>query len=195
MDDRFLGDFPNEAHMNEDLRTLVIPPRILPRDFLDICLALPIGLVQGAILCGVPALLGYILTDSPLIAFVACCAAYGFGLLFTVGRLTVSADGLHFHRILGSPRVLPWGRISSVALTSRRELIIRGWLWPLFPSHEATPCLSAVQHFRITWDSGFCFYPPADVHLFERYVIARIEHQNADKALRAKASARGSTGL
>lgn len=174
--------------MNEDQRPLVIRPRILPRDFLDVCLGLPIGVVQTAILFGLPSLLAYILTRSVLVTFAAFCAAYAFSLLFMVRRLTVSTGGLRFHRILGFPKILPWERISSVAPASRRELIIRGWLWPLFPPREITPSLSAIQHFRITWDSGFCYYPPADPHLFEQHVVAKIEKQNANKALQATAA-------
>ena len=105
--------------------------------------------------------------------------AYGFALLFMVRRLTVSSDGLRFHRVLGSPKFLAWERISSVAIAPRNELILRGWLWPLFPSRESTPSLSALKHYRITWDGGFCYYPPARTEDFEQYVVTKLQTRNA----------------
>ena len=165
--------------MNENPKPIIIPPRILPRDFLDVCICLLVGLFQTAILFGLPALLAYILTHSLVIAFIVVCAAYGFCLLFVVRCLTVSVEGLRFHRVLGSPKFLPWERISSVQMVSRSELILRGWLWPLFPSREIAPSLSAIQHFRISWDSGFCYYPPADPKLFEQHVVAKLPNRSA----------------
>jgi hypothetical protein len=159
--------------------SIVIPPRILPRDFFDVCLGLPIGLFQTAVLFGLPALLAFILTRSLAIAFLVFCIAYSIALLFMVRRLTLAADGLHFHRILGSPKFLPWERISSISVAPRAELIIRGWLWPLFPPREITPSLTALQHYRITWDTGFCYYPPAHVQDFEQYVAAQLPIRDA----------------
>jgi len=182
----------HETHMSEYQKPLVILPRFLPRDFLDVCLGLPIGLLQAAIFFGLTAVLTYILTHSEPISLVVFLTAYGFSLLFVVRRLTVSATGLQFHRILGSPKFLPWERISSVALASRRELIIRGWLWPPFPPRECSACLSATQHYRIMWNSGFCYYPPAEPQLFEQFVVAKIEQQNANKVLQATAAPPGS---
>jgi hypothetical protein len=161
--------------VNEDQQqAIVIRPRLLPRDFLDVCLGLPIGLLQVSILFGLPALFAFALTRSLGIAFLAFCLAYGFALLFMVRRLTVATDGLRFHRVLGSPKFLSWNRISSISIAPRGELILRGWLWPLFPSREITPSLSALQHYRITWDTGFCYYPPAHTKDFEQHVVTKI---------------------
>jgi hypothetical protein len=162
----------------------MIRPHILPRDLIDVCLALSIGLLQTALFFGIPALLAFFLTHSLgfgllpslCVGFLGYCLAYGFFLLFVVRRLTVGPDGLHFHRILGSPKFLSWERISSVAVASRRELVLRGWLWPLFPSREITPSLSALQHYRITWDTGFCYYPPAHITDFERHVVTKLQN-------------------
>jgi len=174
--------------MNEHQQpSIVIKPRILPRDFIDVCVGLPIGLFQTALFFGIPALiafvvsrsLGAVLVHSLLVALLAYCIAYGFFFLFCVRSLTVASDGLHFHRVLGSPKFLPWERISSVAIAPRPELILRGWLWPLFPSREITPSLSALQHYRITWDGGFCYYPPAHTEDFEQHVVTRVQTHNA----------------
>jgi hypothetical protein len=160
----------------------VIKPRFLPRDFVDVCLALPIGLFQTCLLFGVPAVVAFLVarasgatTGSSLIAALAAyCIAYGFFFLFVVRRLTVASDGLYFHRVLGSPRFLAWERISSVTAAPRSELILRGWLWPLFPPREISPSLSALHHYRITWDRGFCYYPPARIEDFEQHVVDRL---------------------
>jgi hypothetical protein len=156
----------------------------MPRDFIDIFLGLPIGILLSALFFGIPALLAFILArslgvghfPSLLVALLAYLLAYGFFLLFMVRRLTVAVDGLHFHRVLGSPKFLSWERISSVTVASRRELILRGWLWPLFPPREITPSLSALHHYRVTWDSGFCYYPPAHTKDFEQHVVSKLRN-------------------
>jgi hypothetical protein len=168
------------AHQQQ---SVVIKPRILPRDFIDVCVLLPVGVFQAVLLFGIPGLiafvasrsLGHALVYSLLIALLASCIAYSFFLLFMVRRLTVTADGLRFHRVFGSPKFLSWERIRSVDVASRTELILRGWLWPLFPSREITPCLSALQHYRITWDKHFCYYPPACIEDFEQHVVRRVQ--------------------
>jgi hypothetical protein len=161
---------------------IVIKPRVLPRDFVDVCLGLPFGLLTATLFFGPPALLAFLLArafdmsvgSSLIAALFGYCIGYGFFFLFVVRRLTIAFDGLHFHRVLGSPKFLAWERISSVAIAPRGELILRGWLWPLFPSREITPCMSALHHYRITWDTGFCYYPPAHNEEFERYVVGPI---------------------
>ncbi|MGO9002587.1 MAG: hypothetical protein ACLPYZ_12675 [Limisphaerales bacterium] len=175
--------FMSEHHQE----TVAIKPRILPRDFIDVCLGFPIGLLLVTLFFGVPALAAFLIArafgvsiDLSLIAaFVAYCLFYGFFLLFMVRRLTVAPDGLHFHRVLGSPKFLAWERISSVVVAPRSEVVIRGWLWPPFPSREITPSLSALQHYRISWDGGFCYYPPARVEDFEQYVVSKIQTRSA----------------
>lgn len=172
--------------MNKDQEPLVMPPRFLPRDLLDICLGLPIGLFQTAILLGLPAILAYIPTRSTVIAFVAFCVANGIFLLFVVRRITMTTDGIRFHRILGSPKFLSWDRIKSIKLASRSELIVHGWLWPIFPSREITFSLSAIQHYRVTWQSGFCYYPPADPQQFEKFAFGKLQNRSSDQEITEK---------
>ena len=167
----------------EAQKPVMIRPRILPRDFVDFCLSLAVGLFQTTLLFGIPALLAFLASlsfglgvlISLCIGFVASFLAYCFFLLFVVRRLTVTVDGLRFHRVLGSPKFLTWDTISSVTVTPRSELILRGWLWPLFPSREMTPSLSSLQHYRISWDADFCYYPPAQSEVFEQHVVAKIQ--------------------
>ena len=171
--------------MNEDQKErIVIRPRILPRDFIDVCLGLPIGIFLSVLFFCIPALLTFLLSlwlgatliTSLGVAAVTYWLAYGSFFLFVVRRLSVAADGLHFHRVLGSPKFLSWERILSVAIAPRREVILHGWLWPLFPSREITPSCSALQHYRITWDTGFCYYPPAHTEDFEQHVVTKLRN-------------------
>jgi hypothetical protein len=172
--------------MNEDQRPIVIKPRILPRDLIDVCLGLPIGIFLTIVLFGIPALIALYVTGSFGAAVFTYCTTFGVFMLFVVSRLTVKADGLHFHRILGSPKFLSWDRITSVEIASRKELILSGWLWPLFPPREMSPSLSALQNYRITWDGGYCYYPPAHIEDFERHVIPRLRNAPSDKSQKTK---------
>ena len=158
---------------------LLIAPRIWPRDLADVGLSVPIGLFMGTVHFGLPAAVAFLLTRSGVIAFVVFCAAYGCFISFTVFRISVSPDGIRFHRWFGSPKFLAWEHITSVAVAPRSELIVRGWLWPLFPLREMTACMSSLHHYRITWDAGSCYYPPADPALFEQYVAANLKIRNA----------------
>jgi hypothetical protein len=147
----------------------------MPRDFIDVFLGIPIGLFQTIVILGTPAFIVFYFTHSVEISFLACCLTHGFLLLFTVRGLTVASDGLHFHRILGSPKFLPWECITSVETAPRKELILRGWLWPLFPPREMTVTLSALHHYRITWDKGFFYFPPATIEEFEKHVLPKLK--------------------
>ncbi|MES2470129.1 MAG: hypothetical protein V4675_22750 [Verrucomicrobiota bacterium] len=165
--------------MNEhETDPVVITPRIQPCDFKDGLLSAVVGLFLAAALFGVPALAAYLLTHSGILAFVVFCAALGLFQSFSVARISISSEGIRFHRCFGFPRFLPWVRITSIAVAPRAELVLRGWLWPLFPSREMTACLSSLQHYRITWDGGTCYYPPADPSLFEQNVSANFPIRN-----------------
>lgn len=151
-----------------------VPPRFLPRDALDWVLSITAGLMLTCVLFGIPAAVAFAITGSRGVALITCAVAYGVFLLFSVRRLSLSPSGIRFHRVFGSPRFLPWSAISSIAAAPRAEVVIRGWLWPLFPPRESTPSLSALQHFRIAWDHRVCYYPPADPEMFRQYVSAHL---------------------
>lgn len=142
-----------------------IKPRILPRDFLDIVIGLPVGLIQVGILLGVPSVLAGLLINS-LAGAGIYLVLYMVWLLFSVRSVTIEANGIAFHRVFGSPKHLRRDEIISVEEAPRREVVLRGWLWPLFPAREMTPSLSALHHFRIRWSGGSCYFPPKDVTVF-----------------------------
>lgn len=47
-----------------------------------------------------------------------------------------------------------------------------------FASAAARPCLNALQHYRITWDTGFCDYPPAHPSDFEQHVFSKLQNDH-----------------
>lgn len=87
--------------------------------------------------------------------------------LFIVWYVKVDADGIEFRRGLGSPRVLRWENIATIRAATRYEVLLHGWLWPLFPPREMTLAMSSVGHYRIEAVSGrYTFYPPQDGVVF-----------------------------
>ena len=98
---------------------MLIPPRILPRDFVDCCVGVVVGIFGALVLFGIPAAAAFLITRSETIAFITFCAAYGIFFCFSVRRLSVSPSGIRFHRLFGTPAFLPWGRISSIAVAPR----------------------------------------------------------------------------
>ena len=156
-----------------------IAPRILPRGLVDFAISSVVGVFQTFILFGAPAAIAFFLTGSTAITFGTFCVAYVFFLLFCVRHISLGEDGIKFHRLLGTPKFLPWSRITSISPASRRELILRGWLWPIFPAREMTASLTSLNHYRIAWVDGFCYYPPRDAHDLETYSASRFGQQNA----------------
>jgi hypothetical protein len=158
-----------------DIDSVVISPRFWPRDILDIVIGLPIGVLQVAIVCGLPGLFVFVLSGSLLIAAFTAVIVHSTSLLFVVRRLIIASDGLHFDRKFGSPRFLPWTQIKDISSVSRVEIVLKGWLWPIFPAaREMTSSLTAIGHYRIKWDSDYCYYPPIHRKEFEQYVAARL---------------------
>lgn len=144
-----------------------IKSRILPRDAADIFIFLFVCLpFQFFPLFGVPFLAGFWALDSILAGVLMIVIVYILILLFTVWSLHATPQGIEFRRIFGSPGYLAWEDISSIRLASRKEVIMQGWLWPLFPAREMTACLSARGHVRFESASGICFFPPADTKEF-----------------------------
>jgi hypothetical protein len=165
-----------------------IKPRFMPRDFLDWLVMLFVGLfLQVVLLFVLPSILVFFATaafglemDTSILSAVATYVLlYLLFLTFTVWSLQLSEDGIKFVRFFGSPRLLRWGEIVDISEASRKEVIIRGWLWPLFPAREMTPCMSALRHFRFRWNSGYCYFPPADPDTFLQLIDEFRNNQSA----------------
>jgi len=127
--------------------------------------ALPIQIVPVFFL---PGGLIWWLTGSVLLGFVLLVITYAAWLCWTVWSLELSSDGIRFVRLWGTPKVLRWDEITNISEAPRREVVVHGWLWPMFPAREMTPALSALGHFRICWRGGMSYFPPAHIDEFKR---------------------------
>lgn len=147
-----------------------ISPKIYTDSFQDFLVALSVAIVQIAILFGLPSGITYWLTGSATLALSVMIALYMVFVSFTVFSLSIDDKGVKFHRLFGSPKALSWDDIIKIELASPRELVAKGWLWPLFPAKEMTACLSTHGHFKIIYQGGFCFYPPKDTEAFAAFI-------------------------
>lgn len=153
----------------------VFRPRIMPRDFGDILIALFIAFpCQVVPLFVLPALIAFLLTSDLGVALSILVLIYVVFLAFSVWSVRGESDGLRFKRILGNPKFLAWPDILRVREATRSQVILHGWIWPLLPAREMTPAMTARGHVRIEWKGGYCFFPPSDPKEFLRYVQARI---------------------
>ena len=78
-----------------------VKPRIMPRDLIDCLLGVSVGLGLAGVLFGIPALAAYAITHSRAVAFLTFCLFYGAFSCFAVTRLTLSTQGIRFHRLFG----------------------------------------------------------------------------------------------
>ena len=148
----------------------VVRSRILPRDALDVAIGLPFGLLAATVVMGLPAVSAYLVSDSVEGALVVALLAGGISLLYTVRSIELGPDGIRFRRLLGSPRMLTWIDVDAIVPVERMEVVLRGWLWPMFSPRDASLCLSARGHFRITWGRRWCYYAPKDPSRFQELV-------------------------
>lgn len=163
---------------NDQSLPIVIRPRIAPRDLVDLLLSITVGHLQPAVLLGLSTVTVFYFSGSLFYALAGYFIMISLVNLFAVSSLTVCAEGLRFKRLLGSPKFLPWERISSIAVASRREFVLHGWLWPLFPQRGVTSSYSTLRQYRVTWDSGYCYYPPATPEEFESLIGPRVGKAN-----------------
>jgi len=159
-------------------------PRIMPQDARDLAVTLGVATLQAVLMFLLPATVAGYLTHSSAVGEYVLLTLMVVLLSFTVEKLSINRDGVRFHRLFGSPKFLAWERIVAVDAAPRPELIRHGWLWPLFPPREMTACLSSLGHYRITWDDGVCYFPPADAALFEACVAQRVRNGQGEAELR-----------
>lgn len=154
------------ALLLKDLTVQKISPKMYPDNSQDLLVALLVGIFQIAILFGLPGFIVYWLSGSTVLAWAIMISLYVLFLSFSVFSLSLDDKGIKFHRLFGIPKNLTWDEIVKIEHVSPRELVVKGWLWPLFPAKEMTACFSTRGHFKITYQGGFCFYPPKDVETF-----------------------------
>lgn len=146
---------------------LTFLPRVTPRNRMDALLSFGIALLQLFALFVFPALVCFWLTHSGLAALAIVFVFLIVFRLFVVDSVTVTPGGLRFARRLGNPTFLAWSAIVSVEEAPRAELIVRGWLWPLFPAREMTPSFTSHGHYRVVYAGGCVYFPPDEPLAFE----------------------------
>jgi|GEM_PF-2100790 len=153
--------------------SVVLRPNVAPEDWRDALLTfaagLPLMLVM-ALFVAAAAAIGYAGTRDVGVARFAALAALLWAVLdvslMGVRWLRVDAGGLKFGRRRGTPRSLPWAEVLSVEPAPRREVVVRGWLWPPLARREPTGSLSSFGHYRIEYRGGTCYFPPVDAVAF-----------------------------
>lgn len=158
------------------METIVIKPRIKPRNLIDGFISMLVSIPMALYLFVLPVTLVLFLSRSMILTILAYIIIPVVFSLFCVWCITLSPDGIKFKRILGSPRFINWKDVVEIKEVSRRELVCKGWYWPPFPPREMTASLTSIGHYRIVWKNGFCYYPPSDGPSFERYV-AEFQHK------------------
>jgi hypothetical protein len=131
--------------------------------------------VQALGLFIMPGLIAFLISGSWKFGVAVPAVIYFVFLSFSVWSMTLSADGIRFHRLFGSPKFLPWSTVQTVEIAPRWEVITKGWFWPLLPAREMTTSLTSLRHYRISWAGGFCYYPPADAEAFRQYVTRYLQ--------------------
>ena len=164
------------------MTALTFKPRVAPRNAADALITTGVGVLQVLILLGVPGLIVFALTRSAPMALLCVLAINLFFLLMSVSRIVLNDEGIRLVRIFGGPRFIAWDAIERVVEAPRKELIVRGWLWPMFPPREFTTSLSSLGHYRIEFGQRSVYFPPKDEAGFVAAVNARL----AQRAVTAK---------
>jgi len=147
-------------------------PRFAPRDGIDMLIGAAMAPYFLVLILSPPVLVGVLFKS--LWWFLAGYVVWSFVLLSdTVWRLEISSTGVCFVRLFGMPKFLPWSEIKAVKKVTRAE-IVRAWFWPILPKREPTYTISARDHYRIEWATGFAYFPPKDIQAFERYVVNKV---------------------
>lgn len=155
------------------MQALTFKPRVAPRDASDALITTGCGILQAAILLGIPGLIVLALTHRPLVALLCVLFLNVFFVLMAVSRIDITDEGIRFVRMLGGPRFIAWNAVKQVEVAPRKELIVRGWLWPMFPPREFTTSLTSLGHYRIAFGDRVVYFAPKD----EAGFVAAVRQQ------------------
>lgn len=152
--------------------SVVLRPNLPPEDWRDLLLtlaaALPLVVVM-ALFAGVAGGIAYAATHDAGAARLAAMMGWLVAVLNVAATgvrwLRVDAAGLEFERGRGT-RSLPWADVLRVEPAPRREVVVRGWLWPPLARRAPTGSLSSFGHYRIDYRGGTCYFPPVDAVAF-----------------------------
>lgn len=141
-------------------------PKLTTTGLGDFMAFLAVGAFQTAAMLVLPGYVAYTVTNSETAGWGLGLVLYGVFMLFSVSSVTISESGIRLKRVFGAPKEVPWNRVRGFVEATPRVVIVFGWLWPLFPAREMTPCLSCKGHVRIQLDDGYFFYPPKTMSHF-----------------------------
>lgn len=161
--------------MNE----LIFKPRVAPRNGTDVLITTGVGLLQVLVLIGIPGMIVLAVTRDLRIAMLSILAINTLFLFMSVTKVIVSDEGIRLSRVLGGPRLIAWESVKRVEEAPRRELIVRGWLWPIFPPREFTTSLSSLGHYRIEFGDKSVYFPPKDAAGFVAAVQQQLDKRSA----------------
>ena len=148
---------------------LILEPRVRPQSFADGALATAVGVFQ-LLVFALPGVLAFAFFQSDWPAIALLVAVPVFFNLHCISQTSLDATGIHFKRVLGTPKTLLWSEITSVREASSAEVVFSGWLWPFFPAREMTPSLTTIGHFRIQFADRWVYFPPKEPEKFLEYV-------------------------
>lgn len=152
-------------------------PKLITSGLIDFVTFLAVGLFQAAIMFVLPGYLCYLATGNTTLGVLFGVALYFIFMLYLVNSITISKSGITLKRIFGNPKKVAWECVRGFSEATPKEVIILGWLWPLFPAREMTPCMSCKGHVRIQLNDGYFYYPPRDLMKF----IETLERYGAKK--------------
>ena len=161
------------------MQTLTFKPRVAPRNAADALITISVGLLQVLIMLGVPGMIALAVTRSVSGALLCVLALNVVFVLMAVTRLELTDAGIRLVRILGGPRFIAWDAIERVEEAPRSELIVRGWLWPMFPPREFSASLTSLGHYRIAYGGRCVYFGPKDEAGFMAAVKARLAQRAA----------------
>lgn len=134
-------------------------PRLRPRDLPDALVGLGIALAAFAL--ALPILYGIVTAFKGALGGLPIVLLALASWRARVGRLRLDEEGLHLVRGGMRPRTILWSELSSVGVASRRDVIVRGWLWPPVPfAREMTSSLTSRGHLRFRSARSELYFPP-----------------------------------
>ncbi|GAB1259288.1 hypothetical protein NBRC116494_37910 [Aurantivibrio plasticivorans] len=155
-----------------------IEPKMALSNINDFFIFIVVGTLLVGILFVFPSYVIYLLSGSTTAAYCTGIFLYLAFMSFCALSITLSDAGIKLNRRLGGPKNIQWADIQSFQEVSPKEVIVFGWLWPIFPPRESTPCMSCYGHFRISYNGGYFYYPPAEkekfIQLMEQYGAKKL---------------------
>lgn len=126
-----------------------------------------VALVQLLVFIGIPYLISTLFNKPEIIFISLISVVFVLFLSFSVFSLTISEEGIRLKRFMGHPKLISWSEFKGISRATPKEVIIFGWLWPIFPAREMSPSVGVSGHVKIHYNNKYCFFPPESIEAFE----------------------------